>query len=171
MKSINFLIVLIVFTSCLPTPSEKFEEDGISFTCPKGWKIIKDEEFESHGDGGLVTIEKDGIFSSGSITLIWIKEGYDLDNWEISEEKNLIYKLISNNLNLQFGERKQNQYAGINSSSTSFTSNTMGIELEGIIHYLQIGDKSISISILEAPEDRLKNRNGFYFIEKSFSVE
>ncbi|MBC7773921.1 MAG: hypothetical protein H7246_00675 [Phycisphaerae bacterium] len=165
---ISFLTISIL-TGCQESPETKFEKNGISFTSPTGWKITDDENLDNQGY--YLSIEKDGLNSSGLLIITWINDSLDLNEWLekfIDKlENNIIYK----NSNLTFETPASSEFNTIRSLSVSFDFNISGVKHEGIIHVFYGKDKTIAILKQEAIEDKKKNISGFDTIEQSFMNE
>ena len=59
----------------------------------------------------------------------------------------------------------------MNTTSINFTDSLLGLKHEGIIHIFYEKEKTFSIFIQGAIEDKVKNKDGFKLIERSFKVE
>ena len=168
----NFLIsILILFTcsSCQETPQAKFEKDGISLTSPKGWKITDEGNIEDQGY--FLSIEKDGLNSSGLITLSWVIGEFDLNEWIEIYKDELKNNLVYRNSNLSFSNEKQDKFNGITTTSLEYSVSLFGLKHEGIIHFFYENNKTFALLKQEAIEDKIKNKNGFELIERSFKIE
>jgi hypothetical protein len=168
----NVLILMVLLTvilSCKEAVETKFNKDGVSVTCPKGWKIM--EEGNIDGQGYYVSMEKDGFNSSGLFALSWINDTTDLEEYldiYVDEVKNnIIYK----NSSLHFGRKHKSKFNEINTLTVEFTSNIIGVKHQGIIHVLYGKGKTIAIFKQEAIEDKKKNMHGFKMIEQSFVID
>lgn len=168
----NLLISLLIFfvsNSCQEAPEEQFEKDGVSLISPKGWKITDEENLDNQGY--YLSIEKEGLNSSGLITLSWLNDELELHEWiNIHKDKmknNIIYK----NSNLIFEDIHENKFNNLNTTSLNFTVSLLGLKHEGIIHFFHKEEKTFSFLIQEAIEDKNKNRRGFELIEQSFKIE
>ena len=58
-NTIYLIMTFVLLMSCKETTESKFEKDGISLTCPSGWKIIDEENLDNQGY--YLSIEKDGL--------------------------------------------------------------------------------------------------------------
>ena len=78
MKNAALLLLFLFITfSCKESIETKFEKDGVSLTCPQGWKITDQENFDD--EGYYLSIEKDGFDSSGLFSITWVNINLDLD--------------------------------------------------------------------------------------------
>ncbi len=170
MKNFKFLLlILFVYTSCQETPQAKFERDGISLTSPKGWNVSDEENIDNQGY--YLSIEKDGLNSSGVITISWINNELDLNESINIYQNELRNNIISKNSNLTFENQKKNKFNEINTTSVNYTFSILGLKHEGILHFFYENDKSFVICKQEATEDNIKNKKGFESIEQSFKIE
>lgn len=96
---ISFLTITIL-TGCQESPETKFEKNGISFTCPTGWKITEEENLDNQGY--YLSIEKDGFNSSGLLTVSWVNDILDLNEWLEALMDGLKNDIIYKNSNLKF---------------------------------------------------------------------
>ena len=96
---ISFLTITIL-TGCQESPETKFEKNGISFTCPTGWKITEEENLDNQGY--YLSIEKDGFNSSGLLTVSWVNDSLDLNEWLEALMDGLKNDIIYKNSNLKF---------------------------------------------------------------------
>lgn len=163
------ILILFSYNSCQETPQAEFEKDGISLTSPKGWKITDEENLDDQGY--YLSIEKDGPNSSGLITLSWVNGEIDLDKWKSIYKNELKSNIIYRNSNLRFAKENQDKFNDINTTSVVFTVSIFGLKHEGIIHFFYESDKTFALLKQEAFEDKIKNKNGFEFIEHSFKIE
>ena len=170
MKNLLVLIFIIFACySCQETTHTKFEIDGVSLVSPKGWKITDEENLDDQGY--YLSIEKEGLNSSGLITLSWINSELDLNDWINIHKDEMKNNIVYENANLIFGEESKNKFNDLNTTSIKFTVSLLGLKHEGIIHFFHEKEKNFSIFMQEAIEDKVKNKDGFEFIEKSFKVE
>jgi hypothetical protein len=168
----NFLILILIlfsFNSCQETPQTKFEMDGVSLISPKGWKITDEENLDDQGY--YLSIEKDGLNSSGLVTLSWINTKLDLNEWINGHRDEMKNNVIYKNSNLIFGDEVNNTFNNINTTSLDFTMSVFGVKHQGIIHFFYEKEKTFSLLMQEAIEDKVKNKSGFELIEKSLKIE
>jgi len=168
MKYILMALILSVFISCNESPKVKFERDGISLICPKGWNIADEENIDD--EGYYISIEKDGFGSSGIITITWVNDNIDLYSYLDAFKENLKSNIIYKNSNLIFEPVIENEFNSISSISSTYKVRIIGMEHEGIIHIFFKNNKTIAVLKQEAVEDRIINKTGFEIIERSFST-
>ncbi len=167
MKYILMVLILSVFISCNESPEVKFERDGISLICPKGWNIADEENIDD--EGYYISIEKDGFSSSGIITITWVNDNKDLYSYLDAFKENLKSNIIYKNSNLSFEPVIENEFNSMSSISSTYKVSIIGMEHEGIIHIFYKNDKTIAVLKQEAVEDKIKNKTGFEIIERSFT--
>lgn len=168
----NFLILILILfacNSCQETPQTKFEMDGVSLTIPKGWKITDEENLDDQGY--YLSIEKDGLNSSGLITLSWINGELDLNEWINIHKDEMKNNIIYKNSNLIFGDEIKNKFNDLNTTSLEFTASLLGLKHEGIINFFYEKEKTFSLLMQEAIEDKVKNKTGFELIERSLKIK
>lgn len=168
-KLIYSILILLVFVSCKDTPQTMFKKDGVFLTCPKGWKITDKDSLD--GQGYYLSIEKAGLNSSGLITITWINNELDQNEWINSYKDGLRNNLIYKNSNLTFGDIIENQFNNINSTSVNFKVSILGVKHDGVIHVFSEKNKTFSILKQEAIEDKIKNIRGFELIEHSLKIK
>lgn len=168
----NFLIllsILITCNACQETPEAKFERDGVTLTSPKGWEITDEENLD--GEGYYLSIEKDGLNSSGFISVSWINGELDMEQWISIYRDELQNNIIYKNSNFVFGTRSESTYNGINTTSLNYTVSVIGVDHRGVMHFFYEKEKTFALLTQEAIEDIAKNKKGFQLIEESFSIE
>ena len=165
---ISFLTITILM-GCQESPETKFKKNGISFTCPTGWKITEEENLDNQGY--YLSIEKDGINSSGLLTMSWVNDSLNLDELLEIFMDELKNNIIYNHSNLTFETPANNVFNTNKSLSVNFDVSIIGLKHEGIIHVFFGKDKTIAILKQEAIEDKKKNIGGFDIIEQSFMSE
>ncbi|WP_103072340.1 hypothetical protein [Aquimarina sediminis] len=170
MKSILFsILILSICSFSQETSQTKFEKQGVSLTYSKGWKITYEENLEDQGY--YLSIEKDGLNSSGIITLSWINRELDLNNWITIYKNELRNDINFSNSNLRFAKESRDKFNTINTMSVKFTASIHGLKHEGIIHFFYENNKAFAIIKHEAIEDKTKNKDGFELIERSFTIK
>ena len=161
--------VLVVCCKQSVSPKFEFDKDGVSFSGPAGWKISDEENFDNMGY--YLSIEKDGFDSSGLITITWVNDSLELQDYIKMYQDELRNNPIYTSSNLNFEPIILNKYNTIDSKSSSYTMSLLGVKHEGIIHSFYGKNKSIILLEQEAIEDRAENESGFDQIETSFSLE
>jgi hypothetical protein len=168
----NIIVILSVLTfafSCREAPETKFDRDGISLICPKGWKITEQENIEDQGF--YLSMERDGFDASGLVSVSWVNNELALEDWLDIYREELANNLIYKNSNLTFSDPYEAEYNGLPSQAMTFTVSIVGLKHEGIVHAFYGADKTIAVLRQEAIEDRADNKEGFASIESSFTVK
>jgi hypothetical protein len=146
----------------------KFQKNGVSLTCPHGWKITDEENFDD--EGYYLSIEKNGFNSSGLITISWYYEILELENVMNVALEELRNSFIHKNSNLKLGDLHENKYNCIDTAAVKFNMSIIGLKHQGTIHVFHKEGKTFCINKQEAIEDKEKNKEGFKIIEQSFVV-
>ena len=168
MKCLFYLcLVLSVISACKESPEFQFEKDGVSFTCPAGWSIGEEEDFE--GMGHYLAIEKNGLDPSGIVTISWINDSLDLTEWYETFIEGMAEEPVYANSNIKFPPGKPGKFNNIHTMTGSFQGEILGLKHEGSIHVFYAGDKTFAIMKQGAIPDREDNAPGFKTIESSFS--
>lgn len=162
-------IAVFLLASCGESSERSFSRDGISFICPKGWTITDEDSLD--GQGYYLSMEKDGLDASGLLTVSWVRNDIEpeeyLEIYKVMMSNNIIYK----NAGVTFGDKFEGSFNGVNSTAIRFNVSFLSVAHEGIIHIFTGGGKTISILRQEASEDADENQPGFASMEKSFIVE
>lgn len=166
MRIALFFLVSLLFFSCKESPETKFEKDGISFTCPAGWKITDQEGFDEQGY--YLAIQKDGINASGFISVTWVNGEIDLEEWMNIYKDELSNNFIYKNSNVSFGEPYPETFQDTDCLALDFTATILGMKHEGLIRVFYTEDKTVAILNQQAEEDKEKNEPGFEAFENSF---
>jgi hypothetical protein len=164
-KIFLMIFILTSMSSCQKSESIKFEKNGVSFTCPTGWKIESEDETNKEF---TVTIQKDGLTSSGTIKIYCLKDS--LENMKALEALQKNFKKSYSDLNISFSNISKSTYNNISCISSSFEFDWMGDMEQGTRYVLHGKNKTISILIQEAAKHSEINKNGFAAFENSFSV-
>ena len=168
-QALGILCIFAILTGCQQSPETKFARDGISLTCPAGWKITDEDTIE--GNGYCISIEKDGLNSSGLLSVSWFTDSVDpsayMDAYMEEMKNNVIYK--SSNIN--FEDYAESQFKNNPSLSVKYNMSLISVAHTGIIHILYAHGKTITILRQEAIEDLDKNKDGFELLEQSFAIE
>lgn len=166
--SIPILGVLSFFLiSCNHTsPSYTYSNSGLSFTCPQGWMVSDEEEFE--GGTYYLSVEKQGFDSSGILTITMLDNYIDLVELSTIMEDELKANIIYEYSNLSVGEPYWDYFAGNEAYTVPFTSNILGVKHTGYLFSFYSENKTYSIFRQEADEDSFKNAEGFMIMEDTF---
>ncbi len=162
------VLVVVMFSCSSESPETKFSKDGISLTCPKGWKVTGEEDID--GQGYYVTIERDGFNSSGLFIVTWVTGEYEreayMEVYKSELQNNVIYK----HSDLVFREDYEGTFSGIESVANDYTASVVGLDHDGVIHIFYGAGKTIAIMKQQATEDQKENADGFKALEESFAV-
>jgi hypothetical protein len=163
MKKVFFILFLICL-SCTEEKSTHVDIYGVSFTCPKGWKVTETEDYET---AKYICIEKKGWSSSGMVTMTFTEEDYELDEYlELIQETYKEQSVFSDIVFQQAVETYHGKYKGIESS---YTFKFATIKHEGKIYVFQENGVTMGLVYQEAIEDHEKNLPGFETIKESFT--
>jgi len=168
-RKVFVLLSLAGVVACSSSPGGKFQVGGISFVYQEGWAVTDQEDFD--GQGYYVSLEKDGLNSSGLFVLTWLYDSLDQDEWLEEYKEELKNNIIYRNSDLKFTKPVDNEFSGIPSRSVNFSLGLLGVDHEGVIHVFYGPGFTVSVMRQEAIEDKTKNRAGFDAIESSFTVE
>ena len=72
---------------------------------------------------------------------------------------------------MTFGDEIKNKFNNLNTTSLEFTASLLGLKHKGIIHFFYEKEKTFSLLMQEAIEDKAKNKTGFELIERSLKIE
>lgn len=162
------LIILVVLISCQESPERKFEKDGITFVCPKGWKITEEQYIET--GGYYLVVEKDGFNASGIVSISWINTEFDFNEWITIYKDELQDNIIYKNSDLTFGKTYPAEFNGVPATAIDFTANIVGLKHQGTILIFYESGKTFAVLKQQAVEDTINNEKGFETIENSFRV-
>jgi hypothetical protein len=169
MKHLFSLISIFIFLSCSEKPATPFIKDGVGFTCPAGWEITDEEKIEE--TGYYLSAEKSGLSESGLLSITWMNDTLQLEEWmEICKDElknNVVYK----NSNLVFTPTTKSQFGVYPSITAHFSFKLLGLAHDGQIQVFYAPHKTFAIIRQEALEDKDKNKAGFEVLDKTFKVE
>lgn len=164
------LAPLVLLAACSPgtAPEQKFALEGVSFTCPAGWKL---DTAGLHDDPNsrFVSCEKQGFNSSGLVTLGWVRDSVDLDEALTIQQDGLRNNVIFKNSNLQFGPATDTTYHGHPAKVSPYTFSLLGLRHEGLIRCCYGARKTVFFVQQEALEDRAANAAGLATLEQTFT--
>lgn len=145
----------------------KYQGNGYTFNYPKNWNVTDDEAID---DGvHYIAVEKEGLDSSGLVTVISFDYTMDLDDMIEMNIEELRNNSFINNLNVESIE--DDQYNTITSRKATFDFSTMGLKHQGNIIAFSGENSSYVLLSQEALEDHAVNKQGFEIIENSFSID
>ena len=164
----SFTILLFLASSCIVSPPVKVNLEGVSFTCPEGWKITDHENY--FGFGNYIAIEKDGFKSSGIISYTWLNSESDLDDYLTELKVELKSSLFFRKSDLSFGEAYESSYNYLDTKTVDYHFTLFKVEHKGIIYLANEAGKTICILKQEAIQDSQENKAGYDKLERSFKV-
>ena len=168
MKKILLLaFVLIINSSCQESKETSFDKYGVSFICPKGWRIVEEEPLEDDY-GYYLAIEKEGFDSSGLVVVMWLEDiivHEEVIDMQIDE-----LKAQMTHKNLKPGYITSGDFNDFKSQVLEFSFSLLGIPHDGKIYCFQNDQRTYLIFMQEALEDNGVNKEGFEVIEKSFQI-
>jgi hypothetical protein len=169
MRTIIYLFLLSLFLSCSEKPATPFIKDGVSFICPAGWEITDEEKIDE--SGYYLSAEKAGLSESGLLSITWMNDTLQLEEWigicKDELKNNVVYK----NSNLVFTPTTKSQFGVYPSITAHFSFKLLGLAHDGQIQVFYAPHKTFAIIRQEALEDKDKNKAGFEVLEKTFKVE
>ncbi|MDR0844319.1 MAG: nitroreductase family protein [Tannerella sp.] len=166
---IKFVVIIfsaVLLTTCSRPQETPFNQFGLSFTCPAGWKV---SDTEDYGNGCYLFVEKTGINTSGVLTVGMVEVEYD----ELTEYLSVYRELLESQpmfSQLKFEKVTEGSYGNYQGIVTRYTANVLTLAHEGRIAVFSANGKTICIIEQEATEDKNKNKTEFKTIEDSFSV-
>jgi hypothetical protein len=146
---------------------KQFENNVYSFNIPEDWSLTDSEKI----DDGIyyISVEKNGIDSSGLMTIVSFEFLVDLD-----ELINVNIEELQNNSTLNefnFDSIHDSKFNNISARSTRYNFKTMGINHVGLVYALSSKNNTVVILLQEALEDKKENSNGFDSMEGSFKIK
>ncbi|MEQ8811205.1 MAG: hypothetical protein RIE59_19195, partial [Imperialibacter sp.] len=147
-RRVFMLLSLATLVACSSSPGGKFLVDGISFVYEEGWAVTDQEDFD--GQGYYVSLEKDGINSSGLFVLTWLYDSLDQDESLEKYKEELKNNIIYRNSDLEFTKPVDDEFSGIPSRSVRFTLGLLGVDHEGVIHVFYGPDFTVFVMKQEA---------------------
>ncbi len=166
---IIILPIFIFFISCGKSPEIKFDKEGVSLTCPSGWKITDEKKLDSMGY--FLSIEREGLNSSGVYAMNWITDSIDLDSYIEVYKDNLKENIIYKHSDLKFDKSIWGKFNSNNSLVSTYSLSLIGLKHEGTIYVFYSNGKTVTVLKQGAVEDKDKNEEGFEVVEKSFVVK
>ena len=162
------LLVATLLTSCSsPSHETKFSREGISFTCPEGWKITDAEDI--NGQGYNLSCEKDGWDASGLVTIVWVNGTLELDEFLNIHKKEFENNTILKYSNMHFENAVDTMFNSIDARAMPYTLSLAGVKHQGIIFCFYGNAKTIGVVKQGTLEDKTANKAGFTAIENSFT--
>jgi len=160
-----FLVGFSIFVSCQNTPESKYRDHQVAFTVAESWTVTEEEDL---GEGAYyISIEKEGITSSGLIALTWLSDSIELDLWLDQYKIGFREQKEFRNSGLEFSSYKEVKYNNHEARSFSYTASVMDVDISGIIVAFHHNGRTYSILNQGADEDEEKNRQGFDTFKKT----
>ncbi len=166
---IGLLIVLFFVTSSCGAPKKnwKHTKDNVSFMVPGDWKISEKDNLD---DGGYyLSIEKDGLESSGLYILSWVNR--HLDSLYYLGQFQQGFKDRKELENLEFGAVRNTDYNGIPAISSDYSFSMLNEESRGTIYIFSKLNRTYSVTEQGTVEDVSENQTGFELIESTFKIK
>jgi hypothetical protein len=165
---VRLVLASLLVASCAESPETPFSRDGVSLTCPMGWKIT--DAMDVEGMGYTVSVEKDGFSSSGLAVVTWLKVPMEVGDYMDLYRKELATNIIYRSSNLRFTDDVPGRYGAFETLSCSYEASILGVRHRGALHVFKAGGRTFTVCVQEALEDAEKNRAGFAQIEASLAV-
>lgn len=163
------IILLLTLISCKESKPTEFNKHGVFFSCPANWTITEEEDM---GEGSYyISIEKNGITSSGLYTITWVKDSVELVDYLNVFKDELKNNIVFKNSNLSFTNPTEDNFNSFSTVSCKYKANLISVKHHGEIHTFHCKNRTYAILKQEAEEDSLKNKEGFIFIENSFQIK
>ena len=169
--TLRYLVLALLYclmASCSPSQEYTYEKQGIRFTCPEGWRITDEETEES---SSYLSVEREGLNSSGLWILTWVKGNRDLATHLQEFQESFGRHYLLDKTDIQFGSLTEITFNNYPAVCSDYTATIMGLRHRGRMYSFQQADKTFCIVRQEALEDRLDNEAGFRLIEHSFSCD
>jgi hypothetical protein len=169
MKNLFRVLPLVLLFSFVPREETLFNKAGISFTVPDEWKITEEEDLD--GQGYYLACEKEGANSSGLVTISTINARNDLAETANQYAEALKKNFTAKNGNPKMSAAKAAVFNGIAAKSVDYTLTLSGIAHEGRIYCFYCGQKTVTVMVQEALEDKELNKAGIEKITSSFACK
>lgn len=172
LKTYISVLITVFFLACNTQVDEGkkilFNKHGISFTCPKDWKVT-DEDYSEDGYYSL-SIERRGFDESGIVNVVWFD--YEIDLLESVEtlKEGMTEETIYKYSDLEMEKMSKLSYNGQETLGFKYKASIIGVKHTGVIHTFNKDGKTVWLIVQEATEDSKKNKSGFKTIEDSFQV-
>lgn len=167
-KNIYILFTLILIFGCKDSEQTYYENNGVRFTCPNGWKIEDKDEGE---DYFFVTMQKDGLTSSGTIRVSCIYDSIDNKSLIQELQNNFKSNTIYKDLEIQFDSISTYKYNNIDCIQTPFKFDWWGDIDQGKYMIFNGRNKTIAVLIQEAAKHHDINKFDFKLFEESFFID
>ncbi|MCH8557710.1 MAG: hypothetical protein LAT84_07810 [Balneolia bacterium] len=161
-------VTVLMLVGCRKKPMENIERDYVSFTKPQGWLLQditdKNDNFDT------VLLRKQGMFSSGFVTITSINEELEPESWLRSHSDMMAGQEVFTFTDETFSFTGASEYAGFPAESAEFTQIYFGAEYEGVM--FAFTHSGYSVLVLEAGTiaDREINKAGFSVVSESLRI-
>ena len=164
----TLLGIALLISSCSREPEAEIELDFIAFTKPHGWNM---EEIDLKTDAHeSLMVRKQGMFSSGFITIMYADEQIDGTDWILQHRNNLNQSDSFNLTEDNFRLTGAGQYGPYETVSASFTQQYAGAEYMGKMYAFEDGGTSVLIMEAGSVIDEDINEPEFEIIRESFRI-
>lgn len=160
--------IVFLISGCRQEPKEHVQRDYVSFIKPHGW-ILQDIT-DQNDNFDTVLLRKQGMFSSGFVTITSINEELEPESWLKTHSDALAEQDVFTFTDETFSYTGASEYAGFPAESAEFTQIYFGAEYEGVMYaFTQSGH---SVLVLEAgtTADRKVNKAGFRIVSESLRI-
>lgn len=162
------LATALLASACSREPEAEIEREFISFTKPYGWNM---EEIDLQTDAHeSLMVRKQGMFSSGFITIMYADEEIDGTDWILQHRNDLNQSDSFNLTEENFTLNGPGEYGDYETVSASFTQQYAGAEYMGEMHAFQDSGKSVLIMEAGSVIDGDINEPEFQIIRDSFRI-
>ncbi len=158
-------IVFIAF-ACGVASAKGFDEYGISFSYPTDWHITENSDAD---DTQFISVEKEGIESSGMVAMQTLNKIYDIDSFVDAYRDSMANNDVFDDL--EFSSVTSGAYGHYSCDTFSYSMSVMGIPHHGRIYIIDDSDRYVIIMEQEADEDRAVNATGFDAIRTSLTLQ
>jgi hypothetical protein len=169
MKRLLLLLPVLLLLSFSTPEGQKFSNSGVSFNIPAGWKITEQEDIE--GKGYYLSCEKDGENSSGLVTITWVNDSTDLKATAVAYGNALKENFKLKKADTKLTPAVKRTFNGRSAMGMDYTLMLSNILHEGHIYCFYGNEKTITVMVQEAVEDKAVNKSGIQEILSSLTSE
>src|SRR4030042_6686023 len=168
-KNIHALILAALFLhGCTRrVPEILFEQDGVSFVSPEGWRLT--EERNMMDSGYYASCQRKGFGSSGIFMLSWINGITELDHYirlyREEFEKNILMKAAT----IQFEEPVDSIFNDMPCSVSVYKAKILGVKSRGEIFSFYCSGRTFMLVFQASVDESRKNKMGFEKMKSTFS--
>lgn len=166
---IGLLVALFFFTcSCDVAKKDwKFTKDDVSFIIPGDWSITEKDDLD--GVGYYLSVEKNGLESSGLYIATWVNQ--TVDSLYYLGELQKGFKSRKELNNVRFETFQNTYYNGIPAISSDFSFSFLNEESTGRIYVFSKSNRTYSITEQESIKNKSESQNGFQRIKSTFKIK